>query len=88
MLNSSILEASATMIIGILFIITLAKNIGWRPELIMAWFCVFGIIPFSISAILALFDFTEYARWACAISFVLFASWLFVGLVYTSTEKD
>jgi len=72
-----ILETSATMIVGILFIITLAKalKVPYMASL-MFLFTLFGIIPFSISAILVLLEYYEAARLSCVAGFVLFTFFL------------
>jgi hypothetical protein len=75
-----ILEASTTMIIGILFIVTIAKTIKISAISSYLFFSViFGIIPFSITAILVLLDYYEASRWACIIGFGLFTFWLLLS---------
>ncbi len=74
----AILEASATMIVGVLFVVTLWEAVTKRKYVAtgMFWFCLWGLLPFSIASILVLFDYVEYAKWACAIGFASFAFWL------------
>lgn len=77
MLLETILIVDATMIVGILFVVTFGQAIGLKRERIADWmyaFCLFGILPFTASAILALLEQTEPARWSCIIAFGVFAS--------------
>lgn len=84
----AILEVSATMIVGILFVVTLAKAMDWMVGRIMFSFCLFGVVPFSIAAILALLELNEASKWACIIAFGLFASFLTLAAFVGATEKE
>jgi uncharacterized protein YacL len=87
----AILESAATMIIGILFVATIAETIGARPLRFLWLFSIFGILPFSITAILALLELTEAAKWAAIFSFVLFAVFLTIvmtGGILLEREKE
>jgi len=85
----TILETSATMIIGILFVVTIAKALeaqglsGW-----LFWFCVWALVPFSVSAVLALLELAEPAKWACIAGFISFAFWLTLIAFLGVTEEE
>lgn len=75
MLLDTVLQVSATMIIGVLFIVTIAQALKVEDWAMGRWlfiFCVFGIIPFTVTAVLALLELAEVAKWACIISFIIF----------------
>jgi uncharacterized membrane protein len=84
-----ILETSATMIVGILFIVTLAQAMK-IPYLASYMFLtvIFGIIPFSISAILVLLDYYEAAKWTCIVGFGLFTFWLLFSAYMQAREEQ
>ena len=83
-----ILQVSATMIIGILFIITVGQALEWSGKASgMLFFTLFGIVPFSITAILVLLDYCEYARWTCIASFVAFTIFLTLVLYLSAKEE-
>ena len=44
----------------------------WAMRRWLFIFCVFGIIPFTITAVLALWELAEAAKWACIIGFIVF----------------
>lgn len=84
----TILEASATMIIGILFVATIAKTLkadGLATYLF--WFCLWAVVPFSASAILALLELNELAKWACIVGFISFAFWL-IFMAFLGLEEE
>jgi len=84
----SILETSATMIVGILFIVTLARAIKIEAIASYMFFTAFfGIIPFSISAVLVLLEYYEPAKWACIIGFGLFTVWLLFSAYMQAREE-
>jgi uncharacterized membrane protein len=83
-----LLQACATMIVGILFVATIweikgAKFFSTR----MLWFCLWGVIPFSLGAILSLLNLTQYAIWICIFGFASFAIWLTV-LFFSWSRKE
>ena len=83
----SILEACATMIVGILFIATLAEAMQLKLARSMLLFCITGVIPFSITAILVLLEFYQLAKWMGIISFVLF-SFIFTFILWAITVAE
>jgi len=91
MLLDTILQASATMIIGVLFIVTIAQALKVEEWAMGRWlfiFCVFGIIPFTVTAVLALLELAEAAKWACIISFIVFCvSFSIISLVIAMGSK-
>jgi hypothetical protein len=88
-LPEAILEASATMIVGVLFVVTLWEAVRKKEYVAtgMFWFSIWCLLPFSIASILVLFDYVEYAKWACAIGFASFAFWLTV-LAYFWMKRE
>lgn len=76
------MQANATMIVGILFVVTIfqikaKQRIG--TGLYLA--CIAGIIPFSVSSLEILTDSYDNARFFSGAGFILFAVMLFF---YTS----
>ena len=68
----AILQVSARMIAAIIFVssigtaINTEKNEDW-----LFIFSIFGVMPFTITAILALLNHS-YSMWACILSFIIF----------------
>ena len=84
----AILEASATMIVGILFVVTLAEALKVKYIGKFAFYMFFfGVAPFSISAVFALFDIVLFAVIFCATGFLYFTV-LLLGIAYQSFKKE
>lgn len=88
--NETILEVSATMIVGVLFVITIIKAFDIFKKIearVMLFFCAAGVIPFSLSAVSALFDINILANIVCSIGFMLFPS-ILTFVVYLSAKME
>ena len=84
----AILQASATMIVGILVVVTLAKHLELKLlGRITFMLTLFGVLPFSISAILALFELVEPATFVCMGGFLWFAV-LLLGIAIIAYEPE
>jgi len=85
----AILQTSATMIVGILFVVTLAETLHLKHVVGRIAFVFFlcGVLPFSVSAICALFDSLELAKTFCISGFVYFAV-LLLALAYRSSQEE
>lgn len=70
----AILEASATMIVGVLFVVTLAQalHVKYVGRFAFVLFLC-GVVPFSFSAIFALYDSLDLAKTICMFGFLYFA---------------
>ena len=70
-------EANATMIVGILFVVTIFEiKIPRFVASGLLFFCVIAIVPFSLSSILVLLDYCDAGRAVCIFGFIAFALFL------------
>jgi uncharacterized membrane protein len=76
MYSDTILQVSATMIVGILFVATIAEALKVKAWVVGRWlflFCLVGTIPFTVTTVLDLLDMTQ-TKIACIVSFILFCA--------------
>jgi len=76
------------MIAGILIVVTLAKTLKLKfLGRITFLLTLSGVLPFSISAILALFDYVAPATYVCMGGFLWFA-FLLLAIAITAYETE
>lgn len=82
-----ILQVSATMIVGSLFLITIAKMWKDLEATVLLVFYTATTIPFSVSAILVLLGPIEYAKGFCIVGFVFVILLISIFIFLKSKEE-